>query len=59
MKFRFSFFQEGIIIYEFSTEIKGKKIISVCKEKEEAISSYDNSIASGHGGYLLEKGNLI
>jgi Vault protein inter-alpha-trypsin domain len=53
---RFTFQQEDVSIYEFYAEIGGKKIVSVCKEKEAAFNLYDDSISAGHGGYLLDKG---
>ena len=40
----------------FYAEIEGKKIIGVCKEKEAAFNDYDDAIAGGHGGYLLDQG---
>ena len=36
-------------------EIDGKKITGTVKEKEEAKNNYDDAIAEGHGGFLLEQ----
>lgn len=53
---RFTFQQEDVSIYEFYAEVAGKKISSVCKEKQAAFNMYDDALAGGHGGYLLDKG---
>lgn len=29
----------------------------MCKEKQAAFNTYDDALAGGHGGYLLDKGN--
>ena len=55
--YRFTFQQEDVSIYEFYAEVAGKKIASVCKEKQAAFNTYDDALAGGHGGYLLDKGN--
>eukprot|EP00027_Filamoeba_sp_ATCC50430_P010934 CAMPEP_0168546528 /NCGR_PEP_ID=MMETSP0413-20121227/3547_1 /TAXON_ID=136452 /ORGANISM="Filamoeba nolandi, Strain NC-AS-23-1" /LENGTH=1128 /DNA_ID=CAMNT_0008576713 /DNA_START=165 /DNA_END=3551 /DNA_ORIENTATION=+ len=39
----------------FIAEIDGKKIIAKCMEKQKAQEKYDDSIASGHGAFLLEQ----
>lgn len=51
----FTFQQEDVCIYGFEVEIDGKRLTSICKEKEEALNTYDDGIAAGHGAYLLEK----
>jgi hypothetical protein len=57
-EFSFKFQQEDSSIYEFKAEAGGKVLIGVCKENEEAINAYDDSIASGHTAYMLAKGNV-
>jgi uncharacterized protein YegL len=42
-------------IYGLEAEIDTKKVVGICKTKEDAFTDYDDSIASGHGAYLLEK----
>jgi len=44
-----------VTIYGFYAEINGKKVYEVCKEKQAALETYDDTIAGGHGAYLLEK----
>eukprot|EP01118_Nematostelium_gracile_P006839 TRINITY_DN2208_c0_g1_i1.p1 TRINITY_DN2208_c0_g1~~TRINITY_DN2208_c0_g1_i1.p1 ORF type:complete len:913 (-),score=285.21 TRINITY_DN2208_c0_g1_i1:11-2749(-) len=42
-------------VYEFWAEIDGKKVVGTIKEKQKAIETYEDAIASGHGAYLLEQ----
>lgn len=42
-------------VYDFWAEIDGKQVIGTIKEKEKAIETYSDAIASGHGAYLLEE----
>lgn len=42
-------------IYSFLININGQILEGQIKDKEEARDIYDNSIASGHGSYLLEQ----
>ena len=44
-------------IHEFYAEIDGKKIVAVVQEKETALNTYSDTVASGHGAYLFEKGS--
>jgi hypothetical protein len=46
---------ESAAVTAFTIEIDGKTIHSKILEKEQAREKYDNAIARGHGGYLLEE----
>src|SRR4051812_32990400 len=39
----------------FSATVGGRTVVGRAKEKEAAMDSYDDAIASGHGAFLLDK----
>lgn len=42
-------------VYGFEAFIMGKRVVGVCKEKEQARREYKEAIRKGHGAYLMEK----
>ncbi|KAH3761970.1 von willebrand factor a [Pelomyxa schiedti] len=54
-------FYNDMAIFNVEVEIDNKCIATELREKEHAINKYDDSIASGHGAYLIEvtESNLI
>jgi Ca-activated chloride channel family protein len=46
---------EGAAICGFSANIDGKVVTGQVEEREKAFEEYDNALAEGHGGYLLDE----
>ena len=45
----FTFRQADSVLFSFEAQVDGKRVVGVCKEKESAFQSFDDSISSGHG----------
>lgn len=59
LAFRYDFeLEKGAHVVDLSIETNGKKFLAEIKEKESAKDTYDDSIASGGGAYLLEQCSL-
>lgn len=52
---RFTFDLENAVLYSFEIDINGRKYVGKCKEKGKAFDEYNDSLALGHGAYLLEQ----
>jgi hypothetical protein len=51
----FQFQQYDSALHGFDVEVNGKIYKGKIKSKQKALEEYDDTIASGHGAYLLEK----
>lgn len=47
--------EEGAAVCGFEALIDGAHVVGCVKEREQAFADYDDAIAAGHGGYLLDQ----
>jgi hypothetical protein len=53
---RFKFVMEGAIVYGLEIEMDGRVTQAKVEEKEEALNKYDDAIASGNAGIIMNRG---